>query len=441
MDGIQIKTPAAVLGTLNDVEAKNAPSNLYLRGDLTLLNRGPRISIVGSRKASPDGLKRATILARLLAQKDMIVVSGLAAGIDTAAHRAAIDSHGRTIAVIGTSLEEAFPPENAALQTEIADRHLLVSQFAPGTQIKLQNFPIRNRTMALLTDATVIVEAGEKSGTLHQGWEALRLGRLLFLMENVANDARLSCAQGNDSLRRTSVVAVELRGFAGRDPRGDLAGWNGTRCVLLIERLPFAATYIYSPRGEGAIAVNSRTLRDRVKAGDDEWIQRYSTRVHELAVHHGVYPGFFGKDTVLVPVPGSSPLVPGALWAPERLALELAAQGLASIVWSGIRRVFAVPKSAFAAPGARPTVQQHFDSFEAVASLAAPARIVLVDDVMTKGRTLLAAASRLQERFPDADIRGFALVRTMGLVGGIEQLLDPCVGEIRWEGEDAHREP
>ena len=185
-------TPAEVLGPLNDVEEKFAPSHLYVAGDASLLSKGPRVSLVGSRKASPEGLRRAAALARALTRHEIIVVSGLAAGIDAAAHTAAIEAGGRTIAVIGTPLDKAYPAENASLQERIAREHLLVSQFATGYPVTPKNFPIRNRTMALLTDATVIIEAGEKSGTVHQGWEALRLGRKLFLLENVAKDPALS---------------------------------------------------------------------------------------------------------------------------------------------------------------------------------------------------------------------------------------------------------
>lgn len=185
-------TPTEILGALNDVEAKNAPKKLYVAGDVSLVARGPRVSVVGSRKASPEGLARARALAKALVAHDMIVVSGLAAGIDAAAHTAAMEAGGRTIAVLGTPLDETYPKENADLQARIARDHLVVSQFASGTAVTPRNFPIRNRTMALLTDATVIVEAGEKSGTLHQGWEALRLGRKLFLLESVVNDAELS---------------------------------------------------------------------------------------------------------------------------------------------------------------------------------------------------------------------------------------------------------
>jgi DNA processing protein len=191
MDIIEV-TPANILGTLTEVEEKNAPERLYLAGDRSLLSQGPRISIVGSRKASPEGLKRASYLARALVQHRMIVVSGLAAGIDRVAHSSAIEAGGRTIAVLGTPLDESYPRENEELQALIIEKHLAASQFRIGSHTHPKNFPMRNRTMALLTDATVIVEAGEKSGTLHQGWEALRLGRALFLMDSVARDPALS---------------------------------------------------------------------------------------------------------------------------------------------------------------------------------------------------------------------------------------------------------
>jgi len=189
---VVVRTPTDLLGTLTDVERKHAPQELFLAGDLDLLARGPRVSVVGSRKVSLDGLRRARMLAKALVDHEIIVVSGLAEGVDTAAHQAAIDAGGRTIAVLGTPLDQAYPKDNLELQALIGREHLLVSQFPAGYRTQPGSFPMRNRTMALLTDATVIVEAGEKSGTVHQGWEALRLGRLLFLLESVANDPQLS---------------------------------------------------------------------------------------------------------------------------------------------------------------------------------------------------------------------------------------------------------
>lgn len=185
-------TTEELVGTLNEVEHKNAPLTLYFRGDRNLLKQGPRISIVGSRAASPDGLKRARKLARTLVSNGAVIVSGLAEGIDTAAHEETLAAGGRTIAVLGTPLDSPYPLSNRALFERIAADQLAVSQFAPGTTIRPKNFPIRNRTMALLSHATVIVEAAEKSGTLHQAWEALRLGRPLFILESIAKNPDLS---------------------------------------------------------------------------------------------------------------------------------------------------------------------------------------------------------------------------------------------------------
>jgi DNA processing protein len=185
-------SPADVLGELNDVEEKHAPKQLFYIGDRSLLERGPRVSVVGSRKATAEGLRRAQSLTKALVAHQIVVVSGLAEGIDTAAHTTAVAAGGLTIAVLGTPLDQFYPKGNHDLQQTLMREHLVVSQFPVGYAVTPKNFPIRNRTMALLTDATVIVEAGEKSSTVHQGWEALRLGRLLFLLESVANDPSLS---------------------------------------------------------------------------------------------------------------------------------------------------------------------------------------------------------------------------------------------------------
>jgi DNA processing protein len=181
------RTPMEVLGPLNDVEERNAPERLYLLGDESLLSHVPRVSIVGSRKADNRALERARTYAVNLATEGVVIVSGLAEGIDAAAHEATLSVGGRTIAVLGTGLDRAYPSKNRDLQARIAREHLLVSQFPMGSPVQRKNFPMRNRTMALLTDATIIVEASESSGTLHQGWEALRLGRLLFIDESVAS--------------------------------------------------------------------------------------------------------------------------------------------------------------------------------------------------------------------------------------------------------------
>jgi DNA processing protein len=219
-------TSEELLGSLNEVERKNAPARLFVAGDVNLVRRGPRVSVVGSRKASEDALRRTHSLVRALVEHGMVVVSGLAEGVDTAAHQTALARGGRTIAVLGTPLDQFYPARNRALQERLMREELVISQFPSGATVQPKNFPIRNRTMALLCDATVIVDATEKSGTLHQGWEALRLGRLLLLMESVAADAELSWPKemiryGAQVLSRENldVVLDEMPEV----PRGELA--------------------------------------------------------------------------------------------------------------------------------------------------------------------------------------------------------------------------
>ncbi|MGO7955539.1 DNA-processing protein DprA [Rhizobium leguminosarum] len=160
---------------------------LYFAGDLRLLAK-PTVSIVGTRQISPEGVRRANKLARQLGEVDVLVMSGLAKGVDTVAHTAAMAVGGHTAAVIGTPLDRVYPAENAELQMEIYSRHLLVSPFNIGEQVYKSNFPARNKVMAVLSDATVIVEASDTSGTLHQAAECQRNNRWLFIMRSVVED-------------------------------------------------------------------------------------------------------------------------------------------------------------------------------------------------------------------------------------------------------------
>ncbi len=178
--------------TLNDVETKFAPKILYVKGPMEVPLPRPRVSIIGSRKASTKGLEAAQTITRTLAEKQTVIVSGLAEGIDTAAHQTAIVTGSKTIAVIGTPLNKVYPQKNFGLQQEIMNNHLVISQFPIGHPTTPKDFVLRNRTMALISDATIIVEAGDTSGSLHQGWEALRLGRPLFIWKSVLSNTQLS---------------------------------------------------------------------------------------------------------------------------------------------------------------------------------------------------------------------------------------------------------
>jgi len=173
----QTVTPEDLLGPLNEFELKAAPHSLFVRGDASLLEGGPRIAVVGSRRASSEGLELARRITEMLVSHGVTVVSGLALGIDTVAHETAMTNDGRTVGVLGTALDRYAVAQNRNLQDAIGERHLLVSQFPCGQPTHRSNFPLRNKTMALLSDATLIVEAAANSGTRHQGWEAIRLGR------------------------------------------------------------------------------------------------------------------------------------------------------------------------------------------------------------------------------------------------------------------------
>jgi hypothetical protein len=215
----------------------------------------------------------------------------------------------------------------------------------------------------------------------------------------------------------------------------------------MIRAVTFASCYVYSPLGSCAISERSRLLRALVKGGDASVMFKYALRVRQRASEYPVLTGFFDATDILIPVPGSEPRDSAAISVTEHLAAALVREGLGRCAWTGLRRARAVRKSATAAPGERPTVGKHYDSFAIECSDPFPVlesesgQIVLIDDVITKGRTLLAAATRLRETFPLARIRAFALLRTMGLIPEVKQLLDPCVGEIRWRAGDAHRNP
>jgi DNA processing protein len=160
-----------------------APPVLFWRGELRANDKA--VSVVGSRKASARGLGIAAEIARALVADDLTAVAGLAAGIDAAVHQAALDAGGRTVAVIGTGINKYYPAPNRALQDEIAQRGLLVSQFWPDAPPQRHNFLMRNATMSGYGLATVVVEAGETSGTRAQARMAVEHGRAVVLIDSV----------------------------------------------------------------------------------------------------------------------------------------------------------------------------------------------------------------------------------------------------------------
>jgi DNA protecting protein DprA len=179
---------------------------IHYAGAIDLLTK-PTVSIVGTREISEEGRLRASRLSRELAEAGVLVMSGLAKGVDYVAHSSAIAAGGATAAVIGTPLSKAYPAENKRLQEDIYTNHLLLSPFSDGQPVFKGNFPKRNRVMALLSDATVIVEASDTSGTLHQAAECQRNGRWLFIMKSVVDDPRYSWPRKFLGHPRTQVLS------------------------------------------------------------------------------------------------------------------------------------------------------------------------------------------------------------------------------------------
>lgn len=170
---------------------------LYYEGNWELVCT-KSVAIVGTRNPSSEGVFHAGLISHKLSKKGFTIVSGLAKGIDRAAHEAAIDAGGHTIAVIGTPLNSYYPKENKDLQDLIAKEHLLISQ-VPFLRYKDQTpktnkffFPARNVTMSALTKATIIIEAGNTSGTLVQARAALAQGRKLFILDSCFRNPELT---------------------------------------------------------------------------------------------------------------------------------------------------------------------------------------------------------------------------------------------------------
>jgi DNA processing protein len=159
------------------------PPLLFSRG--TLIDDQRSIAVVGTRQASERGLRIASTVARELALNGVTVVSGLAKGIDTAAHTAALKAHGRTVAVIGTGINRFYPSENRALQEQITREGAVISQFWPDAPPSKQSFPMRNAVMSGYAAATVVVEAPWKSGARIQARLALEHGRPVVMPDQL----------------------------------------------------------------------------------------------------------------------------------------------------------------------------------------------------------------------------------------------------------------
>jgi DNA processing protein len=250
-------------------EVEGAPPVLTVRGDTAML-RQPCVAIVGARNASAVACRFARQLAADLASRGATVVSGLARGVDTAAHVGALG--GATAAVIGSGIDVAFPPENAELQEKIATDQLLIAEQPPGAEPLARHFPARNRIIAGLSHGTVVIEAAPKSGSLITARRAGDYGREVMAVPGSPLDPR---AQGCNLLIREGATLIQnvddvleavgpidgrmvrepVRGFAAPAASGEASDGDRGRIAELLGPTPVAVDEIVRQSGQPAAAV------------------------------------------------------------------------------------------------------------------------------------------------------------------------------------------
>lgn len=222
------------------------PARLYLRGaaEPSLLAQ-PAVAIVGARACSPYGAQVARMLGRELARTGVVVVSGLARGIDGEAHRGALETEGHTVAVLGCGIDRDYPAAHAQLAQQIAERSLLVSEYEPGVEPAPWRFPARNRIVAGLCAATIVVEARERSGALITADFALEEGREVFAVPGEITSALSAGANALLRLGATPLTsAADVLEALGIEPPLGVAGESP-----LLELLPASADELVRQTG------------------------------------------------------------------------------------------------------------------------------------------------------------------------------------------------
>ncbi len=191
------------------LELNDAPPVIYALGNIDLLNITSAVAIVGARNASIAGRKMASHLAYDLTQNGVMVISGMARGIDSAAHKGALyanNQEGNTIAVVGTGVDEVYPKENQELYEQICQNGLIISELPLGTTAQISNFPRRNRIISALSDGVIVVEAGLHSGSLITAHLALEQGKEVFAVPGSPTENR---SAGPNQLIKDGAVLTE----------------------------------------------------------------------------------------------------------------------------------------------------------------------------------------------------------------------------------------
>lgn len=215
---------------------------------------------------------------------------------------------------------------------------------------------------------------------------------------------------------------------------------------MLIPRIEFGAYLTYSPKLNSDSARASRTAMKALK--DDEMVPEVSMLMSDYvcdlirdSMQRLSFSSLFASNPILVPAPKSSLVKPGTLWVPQRLANALVRRGLGRGVEECLKRVKAVRKSATSQPSERPKALEHYESMEVQKIFPEPTEILIIDDIVTRGATILGGASRLMEAFPKARIRAFAAMRIISLPDVFTSTTDPCYGFIELRNIDTFRRP
>jgi DNA processing protein len=227
------------------LEIADPPSVLYVRGNPGLLNKRG-IAVVGSRNATPQGIRTAEDFSRHLADRGLCIVSGLALGIDAAAHRGALAANGHTVAVIGTGADRIYPARNKELALAIAERGTIVSEFPLGTPAVAYNFPRRNRIISGLARGVLVVEAAPESGSLITARLAAEQGREVFA---IPGSIHSPVARGCHKLIKQGAKLVETADDILEELGSDFAPANNPPAVMTVptEDSPLLAALGHGP--------------------------------------------------------------------------------------------------------------------------------------------------------------------------------------------------
>ena len=215
---------------------------------------------------------------------------------------------------------------------------------------------------------------------------------------------------------------------------------------MQLYRIEFGSLLSYSPRCNSESAQRSRTTMNALK--DDEYVSSPPILMSDFVgaaikanITHLPFAHLFQTNPILVPVPRSSLTRPGTLWVPQRLAKALVRRGLGKGVEECVKRVTPVRKSATSLAANRPKADEHYDSMAVQKVFPEPQEILLVDDIITRGATVMGAANKLAEAFPAAHIRVFAAMRTISPPDIFTDTMAPCIGTIELKGIDTFRRP